>query len=579
MSSLGEAVLDLKANPGPLNVDMATAKQQMSDGIKGLEKTINPLSKSWTELNSAMSVYKQIEAAVTRAVEQTIGVYVKRADAVRDMMRLTGMSAEETSRLIEASDDLFVSQQTLASGFEYAVRNGYKPSAEWLKQVADQIMAIPDPADRAKKAVEIFGKAAGPEMLKLLEQGSGGLDALMASIDESMVLTDEAIIQAEEYKRAIDELNDAKSAATTAFTEPLVEPTTDFLQIAAATITGWRKILAEGKEAGDDWRRKDYEAWREHMRNIAHIAAMELLNIDAVREKEIDSATRSYMGMAKAAEKAAAASGQIGLEPDAIQDFGNLLDLTMAINDEMKDYEATMTSLRDKQAALVAKIAELESKKYLTSAQKKELAQLKNDLGDVQTEIEKTAKAHEEASNQIVFSLLMARLSADGLNEAEYEMAIAAGKALGIITDESAVGALALNGLITSFENGKISVDNFADSCSKIFDMPDEKVIDLIINTQINGPGATAGQVGVPVEPQAEGGDWFVTQPTLFLAGEAGPERATFTPMGKKGFKPAAGGGGSITVNVNGPLVGSGGLDELERRLRDIREREDRRRA
>lgn len=32
--------------------------------------------------------------------------------------------------------------------------------------------------------------------------------------------------------------------------------------------------------------------------------------------------------------------------------------------------------------------------------------------------------------------------------------------------------------------------------------------------------------------PQAEGGDWMVTRPTLFLAGEAGPERATFTPNG-----------------------------------------------
>jgi len=32
---------------------------------------------------------------------------------------------------------------------------------------------------------------------------------------------------------------------------------------------------------------------------------------------------------------------------------------------------------------------------------------------------------------------------------------------------------------------------------------------------------------------QASGGDYMVTRPTLFLAGEAGPERATFTPQGK----------------------------------------------
>jgi len=33
--------------------------------------------------------------------------------------------------------------------------------------------------------------------------------------------------------------------------------------------------------------------------------------------------------------------------------------------------------------------------------------------------------------------------------------------------------------------------------------------------------------------PMANGGDFMVKRPTLFLAGEAGPERATFTPIGK----------------------------------------------
>jgi hypothetical protein len=54
-------------------------------------------------------------------------------------------------------------------------------------------------------------------------------------------------------------------------------------------------------------------------------------------------------------------------------------------------------------------------------------------------------------------------------------------------------------------------------------------------------PGSTGS--GRRVIPQAAGGDWMVRKPTLFLAGEAGPERATFTPVGKAG--PGAG-----TVNV-----------------------------
>ena len=55
--------------------------------------------------------------------------------------------------------------------------------------------------------------------------------------------------------------------------------------------------------------------------------------------------------------------------------------------------------------------------------------------------------------------------------------------------------------------------------------------------------------------PQATGGDWCVTKPTLFLAGEAGPERATFTPQGKSRGGSSGGGTGlaeALAVEVSG---------------------------
>ncbi len=60
--------------------------------------------------------------------------------------------------------------------------------------------------------------------------------------------------------------------------------------------------------------------------------------------------------------------------------------------------------------------------------------------------------------------------------------------------------------------------------------------------------------------PQAAGGDYMVTKPTLFLAGEAGPERATFTPRGGSGF---GGGGGGVTVNVYADVIDSQAVDRL----------------
>ena len=63
--------------------------------------------------------------------------------------------------------------------------------------------------------------------------------------------------------------------------------------------------------------------------------------------------------------------------------------------------------------------------------------------------------------------------------------------------------------------------------------------IELAYGVDVNGNGIIG---------QAEGGDWMVRRPTLFLAGEAGPERAIFIPQHKGDLAPVGGveGGGEM---------------------------------
>lgn len=95
------------------------------------------------------------------------------------------------------------------------------------------------------------------------------------------------------------------------------------------------------------------------------------------------------------------------------------------------------------------------------------------------------------------------------------------------------------------------------------------------INVQVNWnappiptPGPS-GAAGSEAYPQADGGDYWVTKPTLFLAGEAGPERATFSgankgsqtgPNSAPGMDGAGGGSDTyLTTNVflDGKLLDS----------------------
>jgi len=71
---------------------------------------------------------------------------------------------------------------------------------------------------------------------------------------------------------------------------------------------------------------------------------------------------------------------------------------------------------------------------------------------------------------------------------------------------------------------------------------------------------------------QAEGGDYLVTKPTAFIAGESGPERATFTPLGKGG-----GSFGDINIFIQGGINQGGfSVEEMAEQLGFAFERETR---
>jgi hypothetical protein len=120
-------------------------------------------------------------------------------------------------------------------------------------------------------------------------------------------------------------------------------------------------------------------------------------------------------------------------------------------------------------------------------------------------------------------------------------------------------------------ENAIESLKGLTDSLSGGFDEVLKK-LDVFIDRlghipAINIPiGTTGGAI-----PMATGGDFMVNRPTLFLAGEAGPERATFTPKGQG----RGGGGGGIQVLVDARGATKDDADAIaEKIMRKLRQQQ-----
>lgn len=127
--------------------------------------------------------------------------------SIADMSRVLGISTEDTSKLVQASDDLFVSQEKLNAALLAASRQGIDVSISGLKDLSEQYLKLNPGVDRAEFLMKRFGRS-GADMGKLMEIGSDGIDEATTAIAKNLIVTEQSRINIENYKRSVDNLND-----------------------------------------------------------------------------------------------------------------------------------------------------------------------------------------------------------------------------------------------------------------------------------------------------------------------------------------------------------------------------------
>ena len=196
-------------------LDKQVKNLQGQSGVKGLNKTLGDLDSKFKSVTGVSLGFATAAGAAGAAVSglikfmsDAVNETVAYATEIDNMSRLLGLSTEETSRLVQASDDLFISQETLSTSLQAATRKGIDVSIEGLKKLADEYNSLPEGVTRSKFVLDIFGRS-GAEMGKLMEQGAAGIDAATAAIADNMIITQNSMADIMNYKRSVDNLNDA----------------------------------------------------------------------------------------------------------------------------------------------------------------------------------------------------------------------------------------------------------------------------------------------------------------------------------------------------------------------------------
>jgi hypothetical protein len=255
-----------------------------------------------------------------------------------------------------------------------------------------------------------------------------------------------------------------------------------------------------------------------------------------------------------------AASDALG---DYVPNFSSLLDLTTSLADETDKYNEKQAEIAQKQADIKTQIDELIAMGYSPLSQKvQDLQQDYDNLGQKSVEL---STKHSEAMARMQYDLLLTKLSADGLTDAEYKIAHQAGLTFGVFDAKSIEAARNMDLVVEAVNRGKLKVEDMKRAIDLL---PKLKNIDLVINAianistnyqaqQQNAADRDKNRVaGHTYSGYAEGG--IATGPTsghweLLHGTEAViPLQGGSVPVQING----AGGGGnvSVTVQINSPI-------------------------
>jgi hypothetical protein len=566
--------------------------------LKATDQASATLKKSSGELGKMQSSLMSMVSPVTLVSAGIAGVGAVIASSIKDVSEYNrtvmllsqnlSLTSEETSRIIQVADDFGISIDQVRTSLQFAAKNGFAPTVENLANLADHLKTVQDPTVRAAELTKIFGRSWS-ELTPLLNAGGDAIRNGSAAIEDGLIVTQAAIDQSERLRIANDRVSDSftsiKNSIGNTATPALADITSkaaDYFQMVSL----YNKASREGVIVDD-------KAIRVTMRHadatMSYTEVIQELTDLLVAKKKItdanDQADESRFTITNRLTDATYEQNRVNdIAADRWQGLGEKmqfakeeaqklaneglkqLQYAMAgkLDDAAKGFTERVGELGTKTRILEDKISELEKRKYLTGAQKQELADLKKELEEVEKSRQAEKTTFDDTSARILFDLMQERLAVDGVIDQEDLNALTNYATKTGLVGEAATAASLLmqQAWIDAKGDASLYGQKVLEIIGFIKSIPTDVNVDLWIKIH---QGVVGGNLAPPGPPPGPGYTWDGTRwvknkaaggPVMaggaYIVGEAGPEMFVPSTSGKIIPNNQMGAGINLTINAYG---------------------------
>jgi hypothetical protein len=209
---VADLLANFRANTDPLKQDLTKASSMINNfgktlstagskagslamGLLGTEAGIRLLERGF---NATVGTIKQVMASTSEY-----------SDQIRQLTRDTGMSVEQSAKMLMIADDSQVSFSNLTTAMKFAIKDGVLPNIAGIAELSDKYIALNDPLLKSQMLIKQFGRN-GLEMSKILELGGSNIIKLGNTAEDfGLVMSNSDIQNIRDYEIAINEAGDA----------------------------------------------------------------------------------------------------------------------------------------------------------------------------------------------------------------------------------------------------------------------------------------------------------------------------------------------------------------------------------
>lgn len=382
------------------------AKDATSGIFRGITSQMGALGGVVEELTAKNvnwgNVASMAATMVVKGLQEAAKATVNYANDVRALSMLSGESTENTSRFIQVLDDYKLSADDALLATKALTKNGLTPNLETLAKLSDEYLNLNSVEEKNEFILKNLGKG-GLQWVEVLNKGSAALREQGAAVNESLILSQQAVDNARAYELALDDWNDAVLALKVSIGNELLPALTSMMKgisNSAAIREEANRLLTEGV-AGN----------REEALTMAAATVARQQSTAAVMENKsaLDDNTLSAQEQAEAIKAMTAANT-------------GMLSLITSLQGETERYKNTTAELNVQHTELIKQHAAglISGEEYRAGVE------------GITAAVAKNKQEHIDAGNKIAFSLLQQKLAVGGLEDAEFNFLLKTGVQWGI---------------------------------------------------------------------------------------------------------------------------------------------------